>query len=431
MRKIKILFTILTILSLFNWYFVPTANAAITEFKDQETEAEGVGIGHGDSGSNRAYRCQTFKATYTTINGFAFDLNSTGTAGMVAWLDDAVASGEPTGTWEVGLGQKEILNAALSTSRTQYSFDTPITVTPGNIYALCLAPWNTSTHVWTSDYRDLDHSVSNVYTLGRSITTEAAATRWTVHDSGNADLDMIIYGNETNADVVIDSISESAKIAAASSITFAHTTIAGSNTGICVGVESRDADGGHINVSTVTFNAVTVDLVRRDETSAGFQASELWCLATPDVGTYNVIVTYTSTVDHGHAFAIGFSGADTADLSAGSNGATSTSAADATVTVTTDTDNCLLLDTMYSDSASTVTPGTSQRQKDASKPNTFGDTAAGSTRETTSAGGYALTWDWTDATDSNYAQSAMCIKPVSVAAAASGPSTDDFILITQ
>ena len=206
---------------------------------------------------------------------------------------------------------------------------------------------------------------------------------------------------------------------AAASLTFAHTTVAGTNTGLCVGIAIRDGSATDINISTVTFNSDTVTLVRRDETSAGVQASEIWCMATPDVGTFNVVITPTGTVDFIQAYALGVSNVDTTDLDAGSNGSSNTTAADVTLSVTTDTANCLMMDAIFSDTGVTMTTGTTtgQRQKAAWTPNGNGDEAAGSTIQTTATGAYTVYYDWTTPVDANYALSAMCIKPVAAVAA--------------
>lgn len=398
--------------------FYSPANAAITIFNDQHTDAEGISAGFGDADpSGRAYSCQGFRTTYTSITGFEFDINSVGTAGMLVWLDNAIAtSSAPSGTFTVGLGSLEITNAQLSTNRTKYNFASAITVSPG-YYTLCFAPWNTTTHVWTADYRDMDSSVSAVYDLGRSVISLDGSV-WTAPDSGNMDRDIVIYGEEANGSVIIDSISTSTEAAAAASLTFAHTAVAGTNTGLCVGISVRDASATDINISTVTFNADSLTLVQRDETSAGVQASEIWCMATPDVVTGNVVITPTGTVDFIQAYVLGVSGVDTTDLSAGNNGANSTTATFGTVTVTTDTANCLMMDVIYSDVNITASTGTTtgQRQKAAWTPNTNGDEGNGSTIKTTTTGNYTTSWHWTTVLDANYALSAMCIKPVAVAA---------------
>jgi len=426
MSKIKIL-AVIALISL----CAQTTNGALTEFNDQHTDAEGVGIGHGDAGAGRAYKCQGFRATYNSITGIEFDLNGVGTAGMLVWIDDAIAtSSAPSGTFTVGLGSEEIANAQLSTVRTKYAFDPAITVTAGNYYTACFAPWNTTTHAWTSDYRDMDSSTGAVYNLGRSIVSEAGVT-WTAHDAGNADLDLVIYGTETTGTIAIDSISTSTEAGAVASLTFAHTTVAGTNTGLCVGIATRDANGTQINIDTVAFNSDALTLIRRDETASGFQSSEIWCMATPDVGTLNVVITPVGTVDFIQAYAIGVSGVNTADLDAGNNGEAGTdSGVVVDFDVTTDTANCLMMDAIYSDVDVTLTTGTTtgQTQKGAWTPNTNGDEAGASTIQTTTAGNYTVAWGNFNVSTANYAVSAMCINPVAVVASTVATNRYDDII---
>ena len=156
---------------------------------DQENQAGAIGIGFGDTGSGRDYMCQGFIAQTSSIDAVSFKLQSTGSIGMAVWIDAADASSNPTGTVAVGIGGfTEIANATLSTTFKLYALSETVTLTPGTRYVICLAPWNTSTHVWGSDYRDVLSSVSNPYSSGRRVHLDDAFANPSAPDSGNADI---------------------------------------------------------------------------------------------------------------------------------------------------------------------------------------------------------------------------------------------------
>jgi hypothetical protein len=160
---------------------------------DQSNYSGSVSIGFGNGGSIK-YSCQGFKPTYTHVTAVSFRLNSVGSAGMLVWIDAANSNSFPTGTLEQGLGSLEIPNSQLSTSLTKYTFATPISVTPNSQYVFCLAPWNTSTHSYTTGYRDLMSSVSNPYSNGRMSNYNSTTQLWNNNDSGNGDRIFEVYG---------------------------------------------------------------------------------------------------------------------------------------------------------------------------------------------------------------------------------------------
>ena len=162
---------------------------------DQQNLTGGVGIGFGDSGSGRDYLMQGFIAKLSTIDAVSFQLNSVGSQGMKVWIDNADANFFPTGTVGVGIGgATEITNANLSTTHKKYTLASAVTLVPGNRYVICMAPWNTSTHVWASDYRDVNSATSNPYANGRRVHGDTAFTTFVAPDSGNADIVFATYG---------------------------------------------------------------------------------------------------------------------------------------------------------------------------------------------------------------------------------------------
>lgn len=174
----------------------------MAEIVDQENTSGAVGIGWGDVGSGRDYLAQGFIPTLDNITAISFWINSksgTGTQGYLLWIDNANANSEPTGTVFVGIGGvTEITNAELTTgSLVKYTLATPVTgLTPGNRYCFVLAPYNTTTNAYSADYQDFTSSVSNPYANGRRTHGDTAYTTWSAPDSGNADLQFRVYGNE-------------------------------------------------------------------------------------------------------------------------------------------------------------------------------------------------------------------------------------------
>lgn len=170
----------------------------MAEVIDQENISGTIGIGFGDTGNGRDYMCQGFIPTLDNITAVSFQLNSTGSKGMKVWIDNADASYFPTGAVGVGIGgATEIPNGSLTTSLTKYTLASSVTLVPGNRYVICSAPWNTSTHVWEADYRDVKSSVSNPYANGRRVHADAAYTSFGAPDSGNADILFRTYGEST------------------------------------------------------------------------------------------------------------------------------------------------------------------------------------------------------------------------------------------
>jgi len=90
-----------------------------------------------------------------------------------------------------------------------------------------------------------------------------------------------------------------------SSITFAHTVTGGSDTILLVGVSSgNDA----VTVSSVTYNGKA--LTKINEVGGGsFGRSQMWYRLLPDIGTYNVVVTFSGNT-YGEAGAIAYDHVD-------------------------------------------------------------------------------------------------------------------------
>lgn len=170
-----------------------------TEVTDQENTSGSTAIGFGDTGNGRDYAAQGFIPTKNTITAISFWVNSksgTSTQGIKVWIDNADSNFYPTGSAGVGIGgQTEILNANITTgSLVKYTLSSTVSVTPGNRYVLCIAPWNTTTHAWSQYYADFTSSISNPYANGRRVHGDGAFTNWSAPDSGNADFQFRVYG---------------------------------------------------------------------------------------------------------------------------------------------------------------------------------------------------------------------------------------------
>lgn len=179
---------------------------------DQENTSGTLGIGFGDVGNSRDYLSQSFipGSGVTNVSAISAYLNGksgTSTQGYRVWIDNADSSGHPTGAIGGIGGDTEILNSALVTGAlTKYALSSPIAVTAGNRYCFVLAPWNTTTHDYSSDYQDWSCSVSNPYANGKRSHGNTAYDTWGDPDSGNADLQFRTYYSDTFSSSVIKSV---------------------------------------------------------------------------------------------------------------------------------------------------------------------------------------------------------------------------------
>lgn len=196
MKKIYALLLIFPLI--FGVFFY--ANVVRADNLDQQQNTGAISAGFGDTGNGRDYRCQGFKmATYNQVTAVSFYLNGkdgSGDIGYKIWIDNADSSSNPTGSVGVGIGgETEITNASLVTGAlTKYTLSSTVNVTIGNQYTVCSAPWNTTTHAWTSSYQDWTMSVSNPYANGRTVILDGSFANPTAPDSGNMDWQFEIYG---------------------------------------------------------------------------------------------------------------------------------------------------------------------------------------------------------------------------------------------
>ena len=142
-----------------------------------------------------------------------------------------------------------------------------------------------------------------------------------------------------------------------------------------------------LSVSTVTHNADTVSFVNATESASPDIRIELWERVAPDLGTLDVVITYSgSAVAVGGA--VGFTGVHQTTPSADFTAATGASGTNPSVTVPNVTADDYVLDCVQADNATTtLTVGANQTQlwnRDPFKP------CAGSVQD--GADGGAMTW---------------------------------------
>jgi len=203
-------------------------------------------------------------------------------------------------------------------------------------------------------------------------------------------------------------------VASVTSITFSHTT-GGTATGLFVGA-------GHGVVTPATTTGVTHN---------GDAMTELWDVAggldtqsagylrvSPDIGTYNIVVTWSAAVAAGNAGGVGLAGLETSSVAAAhrtvyTNTDTGGTIPEPTVTVVDSVNGDLVIDTACTyGSAIAVGTGQTSRFEDDDIAGNF-CSMGGSTE---SATGASTVMSWTTTTDDYWAIGATAL----VAAAAGG-----------
>lgn len=96
--------------------------------------------------------------------------------------------------------------------------------------------------------------------------------------------------------VAYDNASSGQSAAAATSLTFSHTTGSLTNGMIIVGASYFDATR---SVSTITYNGVALTKIRRDNNGVQNAATELWYLLAPASGANNVVITMDAAISGG------------------------------------------------------------------------------------------------------------------------------------
>lgn len=83
-----------------------------------------------------------------------------------------------------------------------------------------------------------------------------------------------------------------------SSITVSLTTGASATLLVVTSSAEDNTNASHLPITGVTFNGdALTKAIARDDVSAENDRTEIWYLLNPDIGTYNVVVSYTNVVD--------------------------------------------------------------------------------------------------------------------------------------
>ncbi len=187
-----------------------------------------------------------------------------------------------------------------------------------------------------------------------------------------------------------------------STITLSHTTAAGSDRLLVVGIDIKE----NKNITSVTYNGVNLTNAGIADNSGNAKA-EIWYLKMPDVGTYDVVVNLDGNSD----IVIGaatYTGVDqTTPLGTFVSNTGSTITASAVVSSAADE---WVFDTMAVRDASSITVGAGQTQQ---WNNGFGNFRGGSSTE---PGAGSVTMSWTLDAAKNWAIAAVPINPATATA---------------
>lgn len=133
----------------------------------------GGNIGHGEFSGVR-YRGQGFiPSADGNLYSLGWQMNDLGSKGMKVYIDTADANSLPNNGIGGELYSWEIVNADLSSSFKEYVLPVPLALTGGVRYIFYLAPWDTSSHAYSDDYRNMDWATSNPYADGRGTKLES------------------------------------------------------------------------------------------------------------------------------------------------------------------------------------------------------------------------------------------------------------------
>lgn len=176
------------------------------------------------------------------------------------------------------------------------------------------------------------------------------------------------------AAIALDDATNSGQKTDVSTFSWNHTTAAGTDRVLVVGVSTRD--GGQTStdglVTGITYNGVAMTEVDNNFTSSAASNyrlySQIWILVNPDVGTNSVAVTLTGTANDAVGIATTLTGVDQIDAvdAFNSNNSTvncSTCGTDVTVSVVTATVDAWIIDNVTTPCSSvSLTVDASQTQ---------------------------------------------------------------------
>ena len=185
-----------------------------------------------------------------------------------------------------------------------------------------------------------------------------------------------------------------AQCGSCSSLSFSHTTAAGSNLSVSVSSMLYDASGIYDEVSGVTYNSVALTSKCNYSTSASVPHKDAgwWYLAAPATGTQTIVLTATDVVFSLGGGSISASGVNqSSPLRACTTATGSSTTPSETVTASAGE---LVIDAGTIDHAGTLTVGSGQTQRwNSIDPNGFVKFFG-----STETGGSSVVMDWSNST---------------------------------
>jgi hypothetical protein len=225
--------------------------------------------------------------------------------------------------------------------------------------------------------------------------------------------------------IMFDSANDASVTSQSDTLTFSATVANKSYRMLVVGVMGEDAIAADCEASAVAFNGDALTrAVNTSVTSAGFtQCVSLWYLLAPDVGTFNVVITYTGIIDDRSGGAISLYGMK-------QDGPEATSTARTVGTsisgnITTKSDGAWVVDAVGTGNplGAGLTPSTNQTERYETTANS--SAAAGSTRYVEFAD-TTVTNSWTHPTGNRMALVIASFAPLPAAWTIDSITPDDF-----
>jgi archaellum component FlaF (FlaF/FlaG flagellin family) len=206
--------------------------------------------------------------------------------------------------------------------------------------------------------------------------------------------------SSSSDDISIDNISTLKKTC--STCTISHG-VAGSNKILIVGVSVGDTTA----VSSVTYSGQSLTNIRSDQVSSDNRRSELWYLVNPPSGTADVVVT-VGAVESVIIAAMSFNDVhQSSPINTHNGNFDATATTHPSVSLTTTVADALIVDVVATKDGP-MTPDTSQTERwELVQANVVG---SGSTKQTTTAGAYTMSWTNNGGLD-QWAMSAVALRP--------------------
>lgn len=179
--------------------------------------------------------------------------------------------------------------------------------------------------------------------------------------------------------------------APAAAVSWSHTVGSGSDRLLLVAIHLRSDDE---TVSGITFNSVAMTFVAAVSYGSGALRTEIWQLVNPDTGSHGIVATLVGTVTStGGGSSMSFSGVDQTTPIGNTNTGTQDAGGGTSITtsLTTAQGNSWVVDAVTHRNDIDITAGGSQAN--VLEHNNGTSTIGGmSTRATTSAGSYSMSW---------------------------------------